>query len=35
MQSDNVPVKQAVYMIQKRRKDQFQKKYDEANLLQK
>jgi len=29
MQADNVPVKQAVSMIQQRRKDQFEKKYQE------
>lgn len=35
MQADNIPVKQAVSMIQKRRADQFNKKYEEGNLLQK
>lgn len=29
MQADNVPVKQAVEMIKERRKDQFNKKYEE------
>lgn len=29
MQADNVPVKQAVAMIKKRREDQFNKKYEE------
>ncbi len=35
MQADNVPVKEAVSLIQKRRADQFNKKYKEGNLLQK
>ena len=29
MKADNVPVKQAIAMIQKKRSDDFQKKYDE------
>ena len=35
MQADAIPVKQAIAMIKKRREDQFQKKYDEWNILQK